>query len=250
MDQLSKEQSLHQTVKEQLIADIQSKKYPVHAQLPTEAELCKSFDVSRTTIRNALQQLVNEGYIERVQGKGTFVKQQRIKQTLTATEGSYVEQLKLQGKHPEVKVIDLTVIPTDERLSLALEIEEGEPLNKLERIRYADNQPLQYETAYLPWRLTTGLRKDSCEGSLYSVLRDELELPIARTEEHLHITRADRTVAGHLGVAEGEPCIQIETYAYLDDGTKIEYSIACFHGEKVSFTVERQYGLASEPGPL
>lgn len=247
MGHLSKEQSLHQTVKDQLIHDIQSKKYPVYSQLPTEAELCKSFEVSRTTIRNALQQLVNEGYIERVQGKGTFVKHQRIKQTLTSTEGSYVEQLKLQGKHPEVRVLDLTVIPTDEILSAALEIEEGEPLNKLERIRYADNQPLQYEIAYLPWRLTTGLRKESCEGSLYSVLRDELNLPIARTEEHLHITKADQVVASHLGVAEGDACIQIETYAYLEDGTKIEYSIACFHGEKVSFTVERHYGNPKDP---
>ncbi|AOM84414.1 GntR family transcriptional regulator [Salisediminibacterium beveridgei] len=241
MNHSSKGQSLHQVVKDKLVQDIQTNTFPVNSQLPTEAELCATFNVSRTTIRNALQQLVNEGYIERVQGKGSFVKLQKIKQTLSSTQGSYVEQMKLQGKLPEIKVLDLNVIPTDPVLSKALEIEEGEPLNKLERIRYADQQPLQYEIAYLPWRMTTMMNKESCEGSLYKILREDMGLPIARTEEHLHLSKADNHVAEYLEIAPGDACIQIETYAFLEDGTKIEYSIAYFHGDKVSFTVERHY---------
>ncbi|MCR6095093.1 GntR family transcriptional regulator [Salipaludibacillus agaradhaerens] len=235
------DKSLHKIVKESLIDDIQNGTYPVQAQLPTEADLCRRFNVSRTTVRNALQQLVNEGYIERTQGKGTFVSNQRVKQTLSSTEGSYMEQLRLQGKKPTIKVLDFTVIPSDVFLSHALEIDEEEPVHQLKRIRYADDVPLQYEIAYLPWRLTTTLKKDECEGSLYHMLRHSMNLPIAKTVEHLHIVHAQEDVAAQLDIPLHFPCMQIETHAFLADETKIEYSIAYFHGDKASFTIERHY---------
>ncbi|WP_096186986.1 GntR family transcriptional regulator [Evansella halocellulosilytica] len=235
------DKSLHTIVKESLIDDIQNGTYPVQSQLPTEADLCRRFDVSRTTIRNALQQLVNEGYIERTQGKGTFVSNQRVKQTLSSTEGSYTEQLRLQGKKPTIKVLDLSVVPSDAFLSHVLNIDEQEPVHRLERIRYADDAPLQYEIAYLPWRLTTSLKKDECEDSLYKMLRHSMDLPIAKTEEHLHIIHAKEDVAAQLEVPLHFPCLQIETHAFLENGTKIEYSIAYFHGDKASFTIERHY---------
>jgi len=235
------DKSLHSTVKTQLIKEIQNGTYPVHSQIPTEADLCEKFKVSRTTIRNALQHLVIDGFIEKVQGRGTFVASQRIKQTLTSTEGNYSEQLKIQGKKPKIKVLELSVVPSDSFLSNVLEIPENEPVNRLERIRYADEEPLQYEIAYLPWRLTSLLDKEACEKSLYQLLKDQNDLRIGHTEEHLHIVPADKNVANKLNMEIDAPCLKIETHAYLKDGSKIEYSLAYFHGEKASFTIERHY---------
>ncbi|BAB04633.1 GntR family transcriptional regulator [Halalkalibacterium halodurans] len=241
MNKKNIDQSLHSYVKNELVNAIQQGVYPVKSQLPTEAELCQMYDVSRTTIRNALQQLVIDGYVERIQGKGTFVASRRVKQTLSATEGNYSEQLRLQGKKPKIQVIDLTVVPSDELLSAMLEIDENEPVHRLERIRYADDAPLQYEISYLPWRKTTWLTKEGCEHSLYQLLQSHPDLSLAKTKEHLHIVLADEEVAEKLSISIGDPCIQIETHAYLADDTKIEYSIAYFHGEKASFTIERNY---------
>ncbi|WP_088033887.1 GntR family transcriptional regulator [Evansella clarkii] len=241
MSRKTVEKSLHSYVKDELIKDIQNGTYPIKSQLPTEANLCDRFGVSRTTIRNALQQLVTEGYIERIQGKGTFVANQRVRQTLSSTEGNYSEQLQLQGKKPKIKVIDLSVVPSDSFLASVLNIEENEPVNKLERVRFANEEPLQYEIAYLPWRLTNSLNKEGCETSLYMLLKEQFQLSIGRTEEHLHIILANETVAEKLNLPLHAPCIQIKTHAYLKDGTKIEYSVAYFHGEKASFTIERNY---------
>ncbi|ALA52211.1 GntR family transcriptional regulator [Alkalihalobacillus clausii] len=242
------DQSLHAFVKQELVTAIQQGVYPVKSQLPTEAELCKMYDVSRTTIRNALQQLVIDGYVERIQGRGTFVASRRVKQTLSATQGNYREQLQLQGKKPKIQVIDLKVVPSDEFLSAMLEIEENEPIHRLERIRYADDAPLQYEIAYLPWRKTTWLTKEGGEHSLYQLLQSQPDLSLHQTKEHLHIALADEEVAAKLRISVGDPCIQIETHAYLADESKIEYSIAYFHGEKASFTIERNYQKPTKTG--
>lgn len=213
-----------------------------NTQLPTEAELCNRYNVSRTTVRNALQQLTAEGYIYRIQGRGTFVSNNKVKQTLTHTKaGNYREQLKLQGKKPSIHVLQLTVIPADMFLQNILHINEKQPVNKLERIRYADEVPLQYEISYLPWHLTPGLNREACEDSLYNLLQSQFDLSISRTEEHIHIVTADKKIAEKLNTKAGTPCFEIETFAFLENETIIEYSKAYFHGERASFIIERNY---------
>ncbi len=120
-------------------------------------------------------------------------------------------------------------------------LNENDPVNKLERIRYADDLPLQYEIAYLPWRETPGLQKEECEKSLYSLLKSQFDIEILKTEENLQIILADEKIAKMLETHVGTPCFQIETFAYNKNGNIIEYSKAFFHGERASFVIERNY---------
>ncbi|OXS54372.1 GntR family transcriptional regulator [Bacillus sp. V-88] len=233
--------ALHSHVKEKIIEMIKNKEYEPNSKLPTEAEFCDTFNVSRTTIRTALQQLTLEGYVYREQGRGTFVAEEKVSQILSSTIDNYTEQLRLQGKKPKIKVLSLNVIPAESAVEKTLELKNGDPVNRLERVRYSDGLPLQYEVAYLPWYKTPGLDKDECEKSLYKLLETQFELNIKKTVESIELFLADERVSEKLEVPEGTPCFMIETTAFLEDGSVIEFSKAVFRGDKASFLVERTY---------
>jgi GntR family transcriptional regulator len=233
--------SLHSKVKEEIIRLIKEEKYKPNTLLPTESEFCEIFGVSRTTIRTALQQLSTEGYIYREQGRGTFVSESKVKQTLSQTNVNFREQLSTQGKKPSIKVFSLQVIPADQFLARSFQLNEGDPVNRLVRVRYADEEPLQYEIAYLPWHKTPGLDKEECEKSLYKLLEVQFNLPIRKTVEHLEIVLADEGVSEKLHIPVDKPCFSIETHAYSEDGALIEYSRAIFRGDRANFIIERDY---------
>lgn len=241
MDELKDSGALHQQVKDAIIQLINNGEYKPDSQLPTEAEFCEKYGVSRTTVRSALQQLSAEGYVYRKRGSGTFVSANKVKQKLTSTVEQFTEQITMQGKTPSIKVLDLEVIPADEYLSDLLKIEEGQPVNVLERVRFVNDEPIQYETAYLPWYKTPGLNKQACQNSLYQLLASQFNLKISKTVETLELFIADDTSAEKLHINCGAPCFSLDTLAYLNDGTIIEYSKTIFRGDLAHFVIERNY---------
>src|SRR5690625_5165844 len=110
-------QSLRTYIKEELLNRIKSNEYKKGDRIPTELDLCKSFDVSRTTVRTALNQLTTEGYLVRQQGRGTFVADGKVKQTLSHTMKRYSDQVAVQGKKAEISLISINVVPATERRS-------------------------------------------------------------------------------------------------------------------------------------
>jgi len=237
----NKDSALHSIVKDSIINLINNGEYKANTKLPTEAEFCKKYGVSRTTIRTALQQLTIEGYVYRVQGKGTFVAEKKVKQSLTSTVEQFSDQIMMQGKNPRIKVLNLKVIEATPILAQYFEREVGAPVNLLERIRYVNDTPLQYEIAYLPWNSTPGLDTKACEKSLYKMLEQKYNIKINKTIEHLELTLADEIVAEKLDIPIGSPCFLLETFAYTEDGRVIEYSKTIFRGDRAHFVIERNY---------
>ncbi|WHY00368.1 GntR family transcriptional regulator [Neobacillus sp. DY30] len=241
MEELKDNGALHQQVKDAIIQLINNGEYKPHTQLPTEAEFCEKYGVSRTTVRTALQQLSAEGYVYRKRGSGTFVSANKVKQKLTTTVEKFAEQITMQGKTPSIKVLELEVIPADEYLSDLLKIDVGQPVNVLERVRFVNDEPIQYETAYLPWYKTPGLNKQACKNSLYQLLASQFNLKISKTVETLELFIADEASAEKLHIHIGDPCFSLDTLAYLNDGTIIEYSKTIFRGDLAHFVIERNY---------
>ncbi|MGG1674967.1 GntR family transcriptional regulator [Neobacillus sp. NRS-1170] len=233
--------ALHLKVKDAIIQLINEGEYKPNSQLPTEAEFCEKYGVSRTTIRTALQQLTVEGYVYRKRGSGTFVSANKVKQILTTTVDHFSSQISMQGKKPLIKVLQLEVIPADEFLSEQLKIPEGEPVNVLERIRYVNEEAIQYETAYLPWYKTPALNKQGCEKSLYNQLETQFGLKIDKTIESLELFIADQEAAEKLQINIGDPCFVLDTFAYLHDGSIIEFSKTIYRGDLAHFVIERNY---------
>src|SRR5699024_8595470 len=117
---MEKSKSLHAYIKEELLTDIKSNKYKKGEKIPTELKLCETYNVSRTTVRTALNQLTLEGYLVRKQGKGTFVADEKVKQTLTHTVKKYSDQIAVQGKTAEIMLVDISVVPANDVVINAL----------------------------------------------------------------------------------------------------------------------------------
>lgn len=241
VETMNKEAALHSIVKESIIDLIKNGEYQTNTKLPTEAEFCKIYGVSRTTVRTALQQLNVEGYIYRVQGKGTFVSENKVKQFLSSTVEKFSEQVTMQGKNPSTKVISLKVIEANATLAKLFKQNIGDPVNKLERIRYVNDIPLQYEIAFLPWYKTPGLNIEACEKSLFKVLETQFNLKVKKTVEHLEFSLADDSISDKLDVPNGSPCFSLETYTYENDGSVIEFSKTLFRADRAHFVIERNY---------
>jgi GntR family transcriptional regulator len=231
--------ALYFRVKEKLLALIKSGVYAIGAKLPTESELCQEYEVSRTTVRQALQQLEFEGHIQRVQGKGTFVSKPKIRESLTRNIRTFVEQMKDLGVSAHSKVLEHLVIPADNALAETLHIEEKDPVIKLVRLRYADNEPLQYVTSYLPWRVAPGLINDDCSGSLFDLLKSKYDVKINRSVESIEPVLIEESISHLLDTLAGTPAFSLTSLTYNDEEQPIEYSYGIVRGDRFKFTMER-----------
>jgi GntR family transcriptional regulator len=230
--------SLYFNIKEQLLKQIQSGVYSVGQKLPTEADLCKMYSASRTTIRLALSELEVQGILERIQGKGTFVKRKEMQLIQTR---SFSEDVLMNGKEPVNKIVEAKVIPAEMPLNEFLQVPVNAPVNELLRVRYADSEPLLYERTYISWNLAPGLVNDYKDGSLFAFLEEKHNLKAYRSVEQLKPVLADKTARKLLGVKEGSPCLQVKTFTYLADHTPLEYSFGVFRGDFPSYTIERHF---------
>ena len=224
---------------------IQIGQYKVGDKLPTEMELCEEYNVSRTTVRIALQELALEGRINKIQGKGTFVSKPKIQQSLSTAVKGFASQMIEQGYEPKTEIIDLRVIPADQSLADHLKIKENDPVHRLVRIRYANDEPLFYASSYIPWHFAPGLINDEeeCKGSLYQLLQKKYDVKIHKTIEEIEPVLANKTISEYLHISEGTPVLSLETITYNMELVPIEYSESTFRGDRSKFTVERLYSI-------
>lgn len=234
-------QPLYAYIKRELLNRIQSNNYKIDEKIPTELELCEEFNVSRTTVRAALNQLTTEGILTKKQGKGTFVADRKLEQVLSNTVYSYSDQVQAQGKKAEITLISLSVIAADEELKGALDLELNEPVQRIERVRKANDELTQYEIAYLPWKLAPGITKEQAETSIYESLKQLFAVQVGQTIEKVEIVLADENISFYLQCKEDLPCFYLETVAKDTLNNKIEYSKSYFRGDKTNFIIERKY---------
>lgn len=231
--------SLYTIIKFKIIELIKSGKYKVNDQLPTESEFCEEYNVSRTTIRLALQQLELEGIVKRIQGKGTFVSMEKIQTPITHKILSFAEQM--QGRNSESKVIELKVIPADAAISNILGVKEKEPVTKLVRLRCVDGEPIQYHTSYIPWGIAPGIESDECTVSLFELLRTKYGINISRGIESIEPILTDEIVSDYLEIPVGSPSLMSESTTYDINDVVIEYAQIINRGDRTKFIIEQSY---------
>src|SRR3954469_3609545 len=129
---------------------------PPGTPVPPERTLAAEFDTSRTTVRQALQELVVEGRLERIQGKGTFVAKPKVSQALQLT--SYTEDMRAQGLEPTSQLLDIGYITADDRLAALLDIATGGRVLRIERLRLASGEPMGVGAAPLSGKRFRALR--------------------------------------------------------------------------------------------
>ena len=160
--------------------------------IPSEKELIKQYGLSRTTVRQAINELVREGYIYRQQGKGTYVSRPKMQHGLRKLT-SFSEDMRSRGLRPGSQVLEFGRVVPPRRVAAALEIPEGEQAYRIVRLRMADGEPVGLQESHV--RVDPNLvitREDVAgEGSLYSLLESRFNLQLNEADESVEATLAD-----------------------------------------------------------
>jgi GntR family transcriptional regulator len=240
---------LYIQVIESLTEYMENNKFPPGHQLPGEAELCRSFDVSRTVIRQALKELEYKGLIYRTKGRGTFVAEPKIHESLFQELTGFFQDMEAKGHQPQSKVLKQEKVPATKKVAAYLELEEGDPVIQIDRLRFIDKEPIVWVITYLPFDLVPGLLQvDLSKQSLYAYLETTQGIQIARGKRFLEAVRANQLEAELLQVDLGSPLILLDSIGYLSDDTPLEYFHALHRGDRSRFEVDLI--RVSQPGEL
>jgi GntR family transcriptional regulator len=191
------------------------------------------------TVRQALSNLVNDGYLYRQRGKGTFVAHQKIEQPLQGLT-SFSEDMRSRGLEPSTRVISFTEVEASHDLAAKLEVEAGALLFELKRVRLADQLPMAYEMLYISKELAQGLTKEIAVNSIYDYIENKLGLKIQHGRQVLEASIARKTEAEMLEVAEGAPVLLIERRTTLDTNKPFELVRSVYRADRYKFTIDME----------
>lgn len=230
---------LYYQVKQHISAQIATGRLVAGRQLPGEHDLCRLYDVSRTVIRQALNELGYEGLIDRRRGKGTFVAAAKVPEGLMSGLAGLADDVAQRGQTLESRVLTLREEPATASVAARLELPAGEPVVELERQRLVDGQPWVLTVSYLPARLVPGLVDRNLGGreSLYRIMREEYGLPIISSTRRVEAAVADEREAPLLGIREGDPVIVLRSLSVTAGNRPVEYFVAHHRGDRSAFEV-------------
>jgi len=226
---------LYAQVENVIIDRIASGLLPVGSRLPSEDSLVEEHAVSRTTIRAAIQSLIQRGLVEIRRGKGTFVTQPKITQELTELTG-FVEDMQALGHHPTAKVLDQRIVSADELVARRLALREGASVVRIQRVRLADGKPLSFDETYLPKELGEKVMADNLKTEpIFSLLEQKYHTPLVEAEYQLEAVCADATVAKALRVGLGSAIFLIERTSYSVGHRPVDYEKLHYRGDHIRF---------------
>lgn len=227
--------TLYDQIKDDLLSKIKDGTYPEGQTIPSEPELAEIYGVSRPTIRQALQILVSDGYLEKRRRRGTVVTKPKVSQSFTMSISSFEDAMRLAGRLPKTKVLVFKRERANAEVEKRLELTRGQDVFKLVRLRYADDLPNVFVESYIPCALYPGLDSfDFNESSLYAAM-DACGNPVMTARRRLEVIKADGAAAALLDVEAGDPLLLFHTVARDASGTAVEYSVATYRGESNSF---------------
>ena len=212
-------EEVHARLRQQL----SSGEYQVGDQLPNETRMCEQFGVSRATVREAYRALIDAGYLTRSHGKGTFVARLPNMHSLDLNL-SYVKMIEHAGFSPSVQVLAETTRVADEHTCKLLQLEAGDEVVVVERVRYADDSPVVYSLDRIPAALIPTRGPDHLPESLFGFLQ-QIGHHARNGRARLRPVLATETEATHLAVPIGTPLLQFDEVDYDDHGTPVLASL-------------------------
>ncbi len=194
-------------VKQKIIEMISNEEIGSDGLIPSERELMSIFGVSRITVKKAIDDLVNEGYVYRIQGKGTFVKKETLDQNLFSIT-SCTQDIEKLGMTPSKRLLTAEIIEPDKVIIKKLQLCQGEKVFKVKRVYYANNEPVNLTTTYLPCKLFPLIDSyDFGIDSIYNVLETKYATKITKATRTIEAVLAVDEVARELRIKEGDPIL-------------------------------------------
>lgn len=227
----------YQLIREKLRAEISSR----HADdsLPQERELAERFDVSRTTVRQALRGLTDDGLIYSIRGLGTFVSGGRISKGLKLT--SFSDDMRGRDMEPSSRVLSAVEQPATDDVALKLELARGSSIFAIERLRLADGVPMCREMTYLPTHRFPQLLTFDLRSSLYGLMAEQFRVRVEKATQRVSSELASDMDAELLGVPHRAATLVVSRQGVDEKARLVEYAVSVYRGDRYdySFTVQR-----------
>lgn len=194
-------------VKKKILEMIDQEEIGSDGMVPSERELMNMFEISRITAKKAIDDLVKEGYLYRIQGKGTFVKNDTLNQDLVSIT-SCTEDIIKMGMTPSKRLLAAEVMSADQARMRKLQLCKGDKVFMVKRVYFADNNPLNLTTTYLPCKLFPGIENyDFGVESIYQILESKYNTRITKATRTIEAVLATDEVSEILQIGEGEPIL-------------------------------------------
>lgn len=232
---------LYTKVTDYVMENIQSGQWPIGYMLPTELELCEQFGLSRPSVRTALLSLVNDGYLVRIKGKGTFVTTpQRLEESTIFIE-SFAEEMHRQGRSIQTEVLEFRIMIPEEKVRQNLQLAEGASVIKLTRLRYCagniEEGPIVLTTSYYPMKLSFLQNYDFSTISVHQALAEH---GMARkyTEKHINVAVLDPRSSRLMCLENGTLALSIVSCTRDMDDDLMEYCESLYPADRNEFILK------------
>jgi GntR family transcriptional regulator len=225
-------------LKEILEKRIQVGEFQSGDRFPTDECLCEAYGLSRGTVRRAIDMLVEEGRLRREQGRGTFVTSPTLAPVFFRLAG-FNEDMCRRGRTPGTKLLHLKLIPATEEIAAELDLQVGELVIEIVRLRLADGQPMAIETRHMANKICPELIHEDLENqSIHTLLIDKYNIPLIRAQHTIEARVLMKQEAKILHARPGSACFFVSRVTYtLEDRPVTRYRIV-YRGDEYRFTAE------------
>jgi len=205
--------------------------------IPSERQLEQIYSVSRTTIRQAIDLMVRQGFLYREHGKGTFVSPQKLQKGIWELT-SFSEDMKRRGLTPGQKILEIGYVEPPEDVRAHLELPPNcDRILRIERLRLGDDVPMGIQTSYLllPEGQTFSREEVEASGSIYRMLQEKFHLIPTEADETLEVTLATPHEASLLGIKPGSPLLLSERTTYSQNRRAMEFVKILYRGDRYRY---------------
>ena len=227
---------LYLQLKEWMLERIRNRSFDPNAALPSERLLMSELKISRATVRQAIDALEREGWVERQHGRGTFVNNQKVEQPTGRLSG-FSENMRLAGLTPSSRLVSARLEDPEDKVANLLNLLPGQVVAAIERIRLADNEPLMVERSFLNYRFVPKLLEHDLSGSLYELLKVHYRLELSSGEESIEVVGADADLGEKLSINVSDAVLYTERLVTDVRGNLLEFAQRYARADKCKFRV-------------
>nr|WP_255437592.1 GntR family transcriptional regulator [Thalassobacillus sp. CUG 92003] len=225
---------MYYQIEEDIKIKIDNNEYATGDVIPSERDLSETYDVSRMTVRQAVNNLVNEGFLFRQKGRGTFVSEKKIEQGLQGMT-SFTEDMKQRGMTASNKLLSFEKVKAPQSIAEKLELSEAASVVMVQRIRFADEQPMAVETTYIPLTLFPHMQAEDIQGSFYQYVEKVQPYKIGKAKQIIEASTANEQEMEYLQVSEHSAVLLIERQSRLENGTPFEVVKSAYRADRYKF---------------
>jgi len=227
---------IKQTIKNWIL----NKEFNAGEKIPSENQLAEKFNVSRLTVRQALAQLIQEGFLISKRGEGTFVtRNQHLISSFGLEFTGFMDDLFYQISKSKTKSVNLTRILTPKPIKEKLELgNDEEEIIQIKRVRFLEDKPFAFTLNYLPLKIGGRIRKkDLLKKPLLQIIEEDLDIRFTEAFQTIEASFANREVSEQLGVVSGSPILLVERIMYTQKRKPVEVVQSSYRGDLYKYIV-------------